>query len=1174
MKPSKKVRRGESLEKDETKRQKKLPVETKSESSSLEEIDSDGEVEGLNGHATDGATSDVMDAEETGSGAETEASDEEQQESNGIQAKSGTDAKPIALKSGPPVLGKNFHSTVEEEEDEVIWRMLQLQATDLAAAHRSEHKKLRKDIEHIVSKTWEMLSTAKPHQVSKKRCARYISDMGISKMGKITFAPPMYLRPHSHFTLGLWSKPRQPVDVLMGIPEASVPKSNHRKDFANHAYHAKRLMYLMEVRNMMVETMEGVESVHLLPYCEDLRRPVLEAKFSRGKAASARIRIIPTIAKDTFPLDSLSPDQSNLPRTSEAKNPPPLSPLYDMSVMEDMLMHATDDAAASAFDRHQSENVVECLHLLKTWLNARGLLSCDDGFTSQTWVMLVLQLLNEGFLNAHARSLRLFRSILAFLSGSKLSQGLHVLPESTPRPNPSFHQHFQVSIIDPTGRLNMAWNVGSTWIHELKIAAKASLKLLDETKNLEQDFAALFPTVEAPRMALYDYLVRITCDMPAENLLVNDATPSRKLCKMIEKAAKKALTDRVKLMRVFPSQPTALDVDQGVSSLQPNQFMLCVSVDPDNAWRLADRGPSAEDKKASKGYRAFWGERSEMTRFPDSVICEAVSWNVNPWEAHTLPDRILAHVLHRHLPGFPTIDCFSSHLDACIDSHNKKWNLSHKLINAALENLKKCVTSLQSLALPIKSILPVGSIVRQTAVHAPAQHPLGRKKKHEMDKLGEGVPRCLDPIDVLVELETSGGWPQNPMAYKKTKAALGIQLAVELQKQHNTARATEDYVDVIRGGFAFRLHLFSTKDEVQARQGMLSLVTDENKLHGFLGAVGATHPSFNMATRFAKRWIGAQMLSSHISPQVVELLMTYVYTEKGHHSPPASPLAGFVRFLSLVAQYPFLHRPLFIDPKGEFSVQDYKDISKWYTASKKTEAGGEALMNMCLSTPLDRHSNLTRGKPTPALIHRLGAVAKRTVDLVEGIARETECRKTLNHMFHVQVDFDALVHFRSGALPHPQDGIKQPKVAACRKRQIEKIENSEEIDVDRLARKPDTSLCVSQLGRRREGVGGVAADEVLVGFDPVRMYVDRLEAKFGHLAVFCYDEYGGKALGIRWRPNAFAERLVNPATCVASVPTSKKVKGKGVVVKPDVKAVLREVWDMGRGLVEEMHPVS
>lgn len=49
------------------------------------------------------------------------------------------------------------------------------------------------------------------------------------------------------------------------------------------------------------------------------------------------------------------------------------------------------------------------------------------------------------------------------------------------------------------------------------------------------------------------------------------------------------------------------------------------------------------------------------------------------------------------------------------------------------------------------------------------------------------------------------------VAYRKTKAALGAQLAQELEKTVSTVQATEEYVDLVIRNYAFRLHLFSDK---------------------------------------------------------------------------------------------------------------------------------------------------------------------------------------------------------------------------------------------------------------------------------------------------------------------------------------------------------------------------
>lgn len=90
------------------------------------------------------------------------------------------------------------------------------------------------------------------------------------------------------------------------------------------------------------------------------------------------------------------------------------------------------------------------------------------------------------------------------------------------------------------------------------------------------------------------------------------------------------------------------------------------------------------------------------------------------------------------------------------------------------------------------------------------------------------------------------------------------------------------------------------RDEVQAKQGMVTYAHMALKSHGYLMAAVSTYPTFAVASRLAKRWVGSQMLSNHFSSEVVELLMLHVYSKKGHKNPPGSPLAGWNAHLSIL----------------------------------------------------------------------------------------------------------------------------------------------------------------------------------------------------------------------------------------------------------------------------------
>ena len=104
-------------------------------------------------------------------------------------------------------------------------------------------------------------------------------------------------------------------------------------------------------------------------------------------------------------------------------------------------------------------------------------------------------------------------------------------------------------------------------------------------------------------------------------------------------------------------------------------------------------------------------------------------------------------------------------------------------------------------------------------------------------------------------------------------------------------------------------------------------------------------------------------------------------------------------------------------------------------------------------------------------------------------------------------------------------------------------------------------------------------------------YVGLLEARFGHLAIFCADYYGGALLGVKWRPAAFLPRPRRAAAAAATAHTALECRlsaggaseghGKGegqgkpprgLPVVPDVIGVLADMRRMGEGLVDDVVP--
>ena len=84
--------------------------------------------------------------------------------------------------------------------------------------------------------------------------------------------------------------------------------------------------------------------------------------------------------------------------------------------------------------------------------------------------------------------------------------------------------------------------------------------------------------------------------------------------------------------------------------------------------------------------------------------------------------------------------------------------------------------------------------------------------------------------------------------------------------------------------------------------------------HDAIAALAGLAPSFPGATKLAKLWVGMHMLGEAIPDAAVELACAAVYVGDGAagRRRPASAHAGFLRFLQLVAEHPWAHRPLLV----------------------------------------------------------------------------------------------------------------------------------------------------------------------------------------------------------------------------------------------------------------------
>ena len=94
--------------------------------------------------------------------------------------------------------------------------------------------------------------------------------------------------------------------------------------------------------------------------------------------------------------------------------------------------------------------------------------------------------------------------------------------------------------------------------------------------------------------------------------------------------------------------------------------------------------------------------------------------------------------------------------------------------------------------------------------------------------------------------------------------------------------------------------------------------------------------------------------------------------------------------------------------------------------------------------------------------------------------------------------------------------------------------------------------------------------DLLVGFDPVGMFLSKLQERFGHLLDFGVDMVGGSQIGLRWKTRKPLLSPLDPATAFAMMPAAAVIKSgsaTGLQVSLQMSAVLQDILDLCPGLV-------
>jgi U3 small nucleolar RNA-associated protein 22 len=444
--------------------------------------------------------------------------------------------------------------------------------------------------------------------------------------------------------------------------------------------------------------------------------------------------------------------------------------------------------------------------------------------------------------------------------------------------------------------------------------------------------------------------------------VVDHGSRNAAIVSRLDKILKQALGSRAKIVALVqtPSKPFLSTESQPP---EPTVIEVGIILDPDNAPRLVDHGPPAEDPEACERFRDFWGEKSELRRFNDGRIVESVVWELvgkSTGERLQIPGRIVRYIVGRHLQ-IPSEDVtvFNTQYDGVLsippDIASRYSTVApatapeavQRLVVSAYDELVKDIKAMENIPLGLVTSSPVSDVLRYTAVFPTL--PL------DMDAypLLPDHAKYLPATEIVLQFERSSQWPDDLAAIQKVKMALleaiaqllntgGSKASVALDRNSDPI---EDHVSleiILPSGFAFRARIYHDREQTLLERLIADRNTPEYKRkhfqtalhhhlkrfvhaprhHAALHALHHRYPSYSHTTRLVKRWLNAHWLAPHISPEAIELLCAHVYLDAGVREPPTTGVSGFSRVVTLLAEWNWRESPLVVPVYTSASVVD------------------------------------------------------------------------------------------------------------------------------------------------------------------------------------------------------------------------------------------------------------
>ncbi|XP_045145137.1 nucleolar protein 6 isoform X2 [Echinops telfairi] len=991
--------------------------------------------------------------------------------------------------------------------------------------------------------------------------------------GCFRFLPPAQVTVVGSYLLGTCIRPDINVDVALTMPREILQD----KDGLNQRYFRKRALYLAHLaQHLAQDPFFGSVCFSYSNGCH--LKPLLLLRPHGKDERLVTVRLHPCPPPDFFRPCRLLPTKNNVRsawyrgQSTDGSPGEPPTPHYNTWVLQDTALEAHVQLLSTVLG--SGPGLKDGVALLKVWLRQRELDQGLGGFSGFLISMLVAFLVSTRKIHTTMSGYQVLRSTLQFLATTDLTvNGISLCLNSDPSlpALADFHQAFPVVFLDFSGCLNVCADVTASTYHQVQHEAQLSMALLDS--QAEDSFQLLLMTPK-PMVRAFDHILHLR---PVSRLQA--ACHRLKLGPELQdyggdyvSAALGPLTTLLEqglgsrlhlLAHSRPSVPKWEISQDPPKHKDTGVLTLGLLLRPEGLASVLEMGPEADQPEAA-AFRKLWGPRSELRRFQDGAIREAVVWEAaSVAQKRLIPRQVVTHLLAHHADIPETcVHYVGGFLDALIQGPKETSGTGEEALAAVVrcyDDLSRLLWGLEGLPLTVSAVQGVHPVLRYTEVFPPtpawpaySYYERLRKQASLVPRPDKPCPAYVEPMTVVCHLEGSGQWPQEAEAVRRVRAAFQLRLAEILTQQHGLqCRATATHTDVLKDGFVFRVCVAYQREpqllrEMRSPEGMITLRDTPASLRlerdtkqlplltSALHGVQQQHPAFSGAARLAKRWVRAQLLGEGFSDESLDLVAAALFLHPEPFSPPSSPQVGFLRFLHLVSTFDWKNSPLVVNLNNELNVEDQAEMRSGFLAARTR------LPVMVIFTPQDRKSSMwTQDGPSVQILQQLVVLAAEALPILEKQLLDPWGPGDIRTVFRPPLDmYDVLIRLSPRHIPRHRQAVDLPAASFCRG----------------LFTEPRPSLLMPVLG-----------------YDPPQLYLAQLRAAFGDLALFFYDQHGGEVIGVLWKPSSFQPQPFKASGMKGRMAVSR---GGELAMVPHVEAILEDFAVLGEGLVQAVEARS